>query len=344
MTPNATNTTDVLAVVSQSGPTITFFDATTYDVLDVLQVPAEPHELCFDSARRLLYAAITYKSGYYHANSGRASELVVIDADARRIVDVVDLTPDHAPHGLGLDPSGDLIWVSVEATESEPGGLIALDATTRERVRRISVDAPGPHWFALTPDGRRAYSANKEAPFVSVVDLASGALETRIEVPGSEGIAASLDGRYVYVAALKGEFGPGAVTGAGVRMIDTATNRVVRVLPTQGTVFPVHVTPGGLLLAGELRPAEGPDGPLGTQGPGLLHVYDAEGDPLGEVEVGAFPLTITSSPDGTLAYVSGVLSSTVTVVDLPTMKAARTLTVERTGEPGAHGLAYIPRP
>ncbi|MEU5436113.1 YncE family protein [Streptomyces sp. NPDC020719] len=281
-TLDSAHTTDVLAVVSQSGPTVTFFDAATHDVLDVLEVPAEPHELCFDPARRLLYASITYKSGYYHANSGRASELVVIDADARRVVDTVDLAPDHAPHGLGLDPSGELLWVSVEATATESGALIALDATTHERVRRISVDAPGPHWFALTPDGRRAYSANKEAPFVSVVDLESGALTARVEVPGSEGIAVSRDGRHVYVAATKGEFGPGPVTGAGVRMIDTATDRVVRTLPTRDTVFPVHVTSGGLVLAGELRPAEGPDGrPLGTQGPGLLHVYDEEGEERG---------------------------------------------------------------
>ncbi|MEU5436114.1 hypothetical protein AB0G73_22435 [Streptomyces sp. NPDC020719] len=58
--------------------------------------------------------------------------------------------------------------------------------------------------------------------------------------------------------------------------------------------------------------------------------------------MGAFPLTITSSPDGRLAYVSGVLSSTVTVVDLAALEVVRTLTVERAGEPGAHGLAYLP--
>ncbi|MCQ0025514.1 hypothetical protein M4914_22975 [Streptomyces somaliensis DSM 40738] len=39
---------DQLAVVSQSGPTVTFFDAATHEPLEVLQVPGEPHELCFD--------------------------------------------------------------------------------------------------------------------------------------------------------------------------------------------------------------------------------------------------------------------------------------------------------
>ncbi|MEU6479802.1 YncE family protein [Streptomyces sp. NPDC047017] len=344
-TTRSPRTGDVLAVVSQGSSSVTFFDAVGHGRLGVLPLPSQPHELCFDRARRLLYASITYRSGYYHANSGRARELVVIDPDARRIVDTVDLAPDHAPHDIRLDPVRDLIWISVEATDEETGGLIALDATTRERVRRVPVHAPGPHWFALTPDGRRAYSANKEAPFVSVVDLETGDPRDRIEVPGSEGIDISPDGRYVYVAAPKGDYRPGTVPEAGVRIIDTATGRTVRTLSTDNVVFPVHTTSQGLLLAGELRVSGGSDGAsLGTQQGGVLHIHDAQGEPLGQVPVGAFPLTITSSPDGRLGYVAAILDSTVTVVDLVAARVVTTLEVEQEGESGAHGLAYITAP
>ncbi|MEU3031626.1 YncE family protein [Streptomyces incarnatus] len=338
-------TGDMLAVVSQGSSTVTFFDAVGHGRLGGLPLPSQPHELCYDPARRLLYASITYRSGYYHANAGRARELVVIDPDARRIVDTVDLAPDHAPHGIRLDPVRDLIWISVEATAEETGGLLALDADTRERVRRVPVHAPGPHWFALTPDGRRAYSANKEAPFVSVADLETGESLEPIAVPGSEGIDISPDGRHVYVAAPKGDYHPGTVPGAGVRIIDTATGRTVRTLATDNVVFPVHTTSQGLLLAGELRVTAGSDGAsLGAQQGGVLHISDAEGEPLGRLPVGAFPLTITSSPDGRLGYVAAILDSTVTVVDLAEMKVVTTLEVEHEGESGAHGLAYIPAP
>ncbi|MCP9946891.1 hypothetical protein LUX12_22105 [Streptomyces somaliensis] len=110
---------DQLAVVSQSGPTVTFFDAVTHEPLEVLQVPGEPHELCFDPRRRLLHCTVTYRSGYYHAHTGRARELVVIDPDAHRVVEVLDLSPDEAPHGVLTDPVRDLLWVSVEGG---PGG------------------------------------------------------------------------------------------------------------------------------------------------------------------------------------------------------------------------------
>lgn len=343
MTQNAGNA-DVLAVASQSGSAVTFFDAAGFRRLAVLEVPNEPHELCFDPVRRRLYATITYRSGYYHANGGRAHELVVIDPDRRRITGVVDLSPERAPHGIALDPSGRLLWLSVEAYGDEQGALVALDADSLEPVRRVPVAAPGPHWFALTPDGARAYTANKEAPFLSVAGTGPAGAVGRIPVPGSEGIAASLDGRFVYAAAPKGDFATtGAVPDAGVRVIDTATGAVVRTHRTDGFVFPVHVTATDLVLAGELRIRAGGPG-LGEQAPGLLHVYGADGAEHGRVEVGAFPLTITSSPDGRYGYVAAVASSTVTVVDLVRLEEVATLRVDRRGEAGAHGLAYIPAP
>ncbi len=334
---------DVLAVVSQSGPTVTFFDALTHERLDVLEVPAEPHELLFDPDRRLLYCASAYVSGYYHAHQGREHRVTVIDPDTRKIVDTLDTAPDHAPHGLALDRARDRLYVSVEATDTAPGGVVVYDANTRQRIGRIPVHAPGPHWFAITPDGRRGYSTNKEAPFVSVLDLERDAFVGRVEVPGSEGLDVSRGGAYVYVAAPKADFGPEPTAPPGIRVIDTATGTVVRTLPTEGIVFPVHTTATGAVLAGELRMADGGGGALGAQTNGVLTVFAPDTlEPVGHVEVGVFPLTITSSPDGGVAYVSNVASSTVTVVDLARLTVLTTLEVDRAGEPGAHGLAYIP--
>ncbi|MFI2609733.1 YncE family protein [Kitasatospora sp. NPDC018619] len=343
-TDRTDRTGDVLAVVSQSGPTVVFFDAATDRLLDALDVPAEPHELCFDPTTRLLWCTTAYRSGYYHANTGRRTELTVIDADTRRIVEVVDLSPEHGPHGLALDAARHRLYVSVEASADRPGGVVVVDTRTRRPVGRIDTGAPGPHWFAVSPDGRTGYAANKEAPFVSVVDLDRGVLTARVAVPGSEGLAVSHDGRRAYVAAPYN--GPGAAASqAGIRVVDADTASVTAVLPTEGVVMPVHLTAGGRLLAGELRTAPGPDTGLGRQAPGRLTVFSADTHQrLASVEVGRFPLTITSSPDGRLAYVSSVVSSTVDVVDLDDVRTVARLTVPKLGEPGAHGLAYLPRP
>ncbi|CAM05845.1 DNA-binding beta-propeller fold protein YncE [Saccharopolyspora erythraea NRRL 2338] len=338
---------DVLAVASQSGPTVTFFDAVTHEQLDVLEVTAEPHELCFDPVRRVVYCTSAYRSGYYGDNAGRGREVTVIDADTRRIVDVLDLAPEHGPHGLALDTRRHRLYVSVEAGDSRPGGVVVIDTRTRRTVGRIDTMAPGPHWFAITPDGLSGYATNKEAPYVSAVGLdGDGDGLHRIEVPGSEGLAVTPDGAHVCVAAPKGDFGKPPAAPPGIRVIDTATNAVVRTVPTEHLVFPVHVTSTGLLLAGELvvDTSEGVSA-LGGHDFGRLSVFAAGTyEPLGGVGVGRFPLTITSSPDGSRAYVSAVASSTVSVVDLTSRELLDTLHVDRRGEPGAHGLAYIPAP
>ncbi|MGW0883065.1 YncE family protein [Streptomyces sp. NPDC002671] len=338
---------DVLAVVSQSGPTVSFFDAASDRLLGTTQVLAEPHELCFDPTQRLLWCTTTYDSGYYHANSGRRTELTVIDPDTRRIVEVVDLAPEHGPHGLALDPARRRLYVSVESTEDRPGGVVVIDTETRRPLGRIDTDAPGPHWFAIDPAGRTGYATNKEAPFVSVVDLERGTLTAKVEVPGSEGLAVSADGTHAFVAAPYGSFSGTTEErpATGIRVIDARTASVVVILPTANVVLPVHLTSTGKLLAGEVRMAPDPVSRLGRHAPGRLTVFSADTRKhVGEVEVGLFPLTITSSPDGRLAYVACVVSSTVDIVDLETLESLARLDVTKLGEPGAHGLAYIPRP
>ncbi|MFC6831055.1 YncE family protein [Streptomyces goshikiensis] len=340
---------DVLAVVSQSGADVSFFDAARHTPLGGVEVPAEPHELCFDPTRRLLWCTTSYRSGFYHANSGRRSELTVIDADTRRIAEVVDLAPEHAPHGLALDAARGLLYVSVEGGPDRSGGVVVIDTATRRPIGRIDTGAPGPHWFVVDATGTTGYASNKEAPFVSVVDLRLGKLTDRIEVPGSEGIAVSPDGSRVFVAAPYGSFagredGAGGRPANGVRIIDTARAGVTATLATEGLVFPVHHTATGRVLAGELRMAPDPGAPLGRHAPGRLTVFSGEGgERLGGIEVGLFPLTITSSPDGRTGYVACVVSSTVDVVDLESMRRLGRLEIGLRDGAGAHGLAYVPR-
>ncbi|MEV7770685.1 YncE family protein [Kitasatospora sp. NPDC086791] len=340
---------DVLAVVSQSGPTVSFFDAATDRLLDTLEVLAEPHELCFDPTQRLLWCTTAYHSGYYHAHGGRRTELTVIDADTRRIVEVIDLAPEHGPHGLALDAARHRLYVSVEGGPDRPGGVVVIDTRTRRPIGRIDTDAPGPHWFAVSTDGRTGYATNKEAPFVSVVDLDRGVLTAKVEVPGSEGLAVSADGTHAYVAgpylgfAGKPDAKPDATPG--IRVIDAGSAAVVATLPTGSPALPVHLTSTGRLLAGEVRSTPDPASGLGRQLPGRLTVFSADDHRhLGSVEVGLFPLTITSSPDGRFAYVSSVVSSTVDVIALDALTPVSRLTVPKRAEPGAHGLAYLPRP
>ncbi|MFI9812021.1 YncE family protein [Saccharothrix variisporea] len=310
--------TDQLAVACQDASTITFFTTDTWEPTTVLDVVAQPHELLFDHDRRLLLCSHAYRSGFYGDFTERAHEISLIDPDTHQVVDVIDVP--HAPHGLALKDN--LLHVSVEASEHEEGGIVVVDLDKRKVVDRFDVHAGGPHWVTL--NGDKAYTSNKEARFVTSVDLGTKATE-RIEVPGSEGIAS--DGRrYVYVST--------PVLGAqgvdrGVRVIDTEVDRVVRILPTEEYPMPVHVT-GDLVLVGENS----------LSGNGFLSVF-RDFERVARIEVGRFPLTLESSPDGRVAYVSNLMSGTVSIVDLAGLAVVKELDLATPGTAGPHGLAYL---
>lgn len=342
-----------LAVLSQSGCTVSFFDLATGARTHLIDVLPEGHELCFDPDRRMLYASHTYSDGYYLVHEAKGHQISVIDVDTHEIVDVIDLGPEHAPHAMHLDTSTGTLFVSVEEGPAGPGGILALDPKTGQVTARFSAEAPIPHSAALTPDGRKVYTANKQAPYVSAIDTATG--ETRrIAVAGSEGIAASPEGSRVFVATPT-IFAEGPHT---VEVIDTATDDIVHSIPLTSAAGPVHVTTDGKLLVGR----------WGTTDPTVWGTFDATGEPrsrsgslaifdaksyrpLGEVPIGIGPINITATPDATTAFVANLQSGTVTVADLHTYEVITTLEVDRGDHlspdrtipnQGAHGLALIP--
>ena len=83
--------------------------------------------------------------------------------------------------------------------------------------------------------------------------------------------------------------------------------------------------------------------------PGRLLVYSGDSpgtmELIGSAEVGVFPLTMMSSPDGGQVFVSAIASSVLNIFDLsdptrPRQINAIELPVKIAA--GTHGLAYVP--
>ncbi|GAA3528586.1 YncE family protein [Amycolatopsis ultiminotia] len=316
--------------------------ATTGDpvIVDLSGVPGGPHEVAYDPGRRRLYVAHTYVNGWYLSHEARDHRISVVDIDNAAVAEVFDIGADataaRAPHDLWFDTARDRLWVAVEADDaSRSGALIAVDPGTGAQIARIDADARAAHWFATSPDGSRAYTANKETPYVSVLDLETERLVARVEVPGgAEGITVGGDGR-AFVAGPCRLPGSPVTEPVGVRVIDCGSDEVVDLIEMAHAPGAVHVTSSGLLLAAELRVATG----LGDPVAGMLKIWSATTlEPLGEVPVGATILTIRSSADGKLAFVADCAGGLVTVVDLSTLRVVSTIK----DVTGAHGLAIIP--
>ena len=338
-----------LAVDSQSGQSLSFFDLSTGERTEYLSdLIAEPHEMCFDQQRNLLYISHTYRHGHFWAHGDYAHEISVIDCTTREIIEIIDVKPALGPHGLALDRQRDILYASVEEVgDQKGGGLIGIDLKTRTTIKSIESRSK-PHWFVMTPDGRKAYMSNKTQTWISVLDLIESSFGGKIEVPGCEEPGISPDGKFAYFPT------PGVTIGqppadASIKVVDTATDKIVNSFPTDLGPQGVLVTPLNTIMVGKYQfdpkaPATSPKALAGR-----LALYSADTYVLlGEVETDQAPLTMRCTEDGKTAFVANILVGTVSVVDLTTMKVVRILDVDTKPDPkknihlGAHGMAVLP--
>ncbi|MFE0437945.1 YncE family protein [Streptomyces nigra] len=177
-----------------------------------------------------------------------------------------------------------------------------------------------------------------------MLDLTERTLTGRIPAPyGTEEIAVSPDGRRAYAAgmALHHRTADGSAPPPTLLVVDTATHEVVAREPLTAPGCPVHVAADGRVLVG-LAPTDAGGGPLD----GRLTVLAADGlAPQAGAPVGQAPITIRTTPDGARAFVAGLRSGTVHVVDPADGSVSTVLDVDP-GDPdttqGAHGIACLP--
>lgn len=346
---------NTLAVVSQSGESLSFFDLGSGERIKQLSnLTKEPHELQYDPKTNLLYLTHTYEHGMYGNHGEYSHEITIIDCSNKMCgIDTIDVSPYRGPHGMALDRQHDILYVSVEGGMSDAnagGGIIGIDLRTRKVVKAIG-SGHSSHWFVMTPDGKKAYTCNKEAGYTSVLDLEKQKMVGKINLDGGcEQPGISNDGRWAYFPTPQLSFV--GVTNPSIEVIDTTTDEIVRSIPMDLGALAVHVDSKDRLLVGQYRLDfdEKAKRPVPLNGRLLVLSPEAQGYcELGTVDVELMPLTVFASPDASRAFVSNIFSGTVTIVDMDAMKVEKTLEVDivhrkdKAMHQGAHGLALVPR-
>ena len=267
----------------------------------------------------------------------------------KKVVDIIDTRPTKAPHGLILDQQKDTLYVSVEELpnqESDGGGIIAIDLLIRKVIKTIP-SAYKSHWFVMTPDAKKAYTCNKDASFISVIDLEREEMVGKIDVPGCEEPSMSLDGKYAYFPTPGFQFGKNPADPV-IKVIDTATDQVLDDIKMDKSALSTHVGSRGTIFAGSYTCAVSGSATHTADGAGLAMYHPETRQKLGEICAGVLPLTIRTSPDEKLGFLTSVTYGTVTVIDLESKTVLRTLEVDgkkrddKFMHVGAHGMAFIP--
>jgi DNA-binding beta-propeller fold protein YncE len=240
--------------------------------------------------------------------------LTVIALLERKRETVIDISPHKRPHGIVFLDRRTTVLVTSETSDA----VLEVSLNSLKVERTIPTGAKGSHMIALSPDRKRAYTANVWGGSVSVLDLEKGTLEKVIPIGEKpEGIDVGPDGR-IWV---------GVNDEAKVVVVDPRTLEVTHTIDTLPLPIRVKVTYDGKLAvvscatsdevvlidtakheivarialnAGKPAPAAG-----GAEGP-------ASGDANGPCA----PVGIVIDPDSRLAFVAESAADRVAVIDL----------------------------
>ena len=270
------------------------------------------HEVATSSDGRIAYVPIYGNSGVGRPGTD-GSTLSVIDVRAGKIAGRVDFGHGVRPHCVELGPKDGLLYVSTELDQA----ITVIDPHGLKIVAKIPTGAAESHMFAISNDGRRAYTANVGPGSVSVLDLETRKLITTISVaPRIQRIAFSRDERFIFTADQ---------SKPQLAVIDTAANTVTAWIPLPAIGYGGAATPDGRSLIVPLRSGN-QVAVVALDARKVTHV----------IEVPASPQEVLISPAGDVAYVSCDTSQKVAVIRLSDWRVEKLIDAG----PSADGLGW----
>jgi YVTN family beta-propeller protein len=225
----------------------------------------------------------------------------VIDGDTHKIVATVRV--GVSPAAMAVSPDRKSIYIANTGSDT----VSVLHTADNAVAKTIALPRGSrPIGLAVSPNGRWLYAADGGTNRVSVLDTGSNRVVTSVRV-GTQplGVAVAPDGKTVYAAN----------SGSGdVSVIDARTNRVVRTIPTGRFPSGVAVTPDGasVYVTNELS--------------GVTVINAGEGTVRARLR-SASPFSVTMSPEGDRAYVTGLGPGTLTAIDTGTDRVRSTVSV-----------------
>ena len=305
--PGGPGVTGTLLIGNKGENTVSFVDLASGRELGRAATGNMPHEIAISPDGR--QAAVV-------AYGGRTID--IFDVASRAKLRTIDLSPNEGPHGI--------IWLadgSILATTERSRSLVIVDTNAGDALRAIPTGQQGTHMVAVSPNGRRAYTANIGSGTVSVLDLEAGMKRRDIAVGGApEGIALTPDGRTLWVGDLQ---------GARVQAFDTESFERLAEVRTGPVPIRVAASPDGRWIV------------TSNLGCGCLSIIDARTRALArEVAVAGSDasrqVTIIFSADGRRLYAAETGRNQVAEVDLEAGRVLRRLPAGAQGD----GLAIAP--
>jgi YVTN family beta-propeller protein len=311
--PASTASTGVLLVANKGDRALGIIDPKSgVQVATVAENGNTGHEVIASPDGRIAYVPIYGDSGVGKPGSDGAN-LVVIDIASRKVVGNIDFGHGVRPHCPLFGPKDGMLYVSTELDNS----ITVIDPKSLKIVGAIPTGRPESHMFALTHDGRYAYTTNVGSGTISVLDIAARKTVDVIPVaPVIQRIALSVDDRFAFTSDQ---------SKPQLAVFDTAARKVTSWVPLADTGYGTAATPDGKWLVIAIPKAK-QVAVLNLQSMKIEH----------SIDVSAAPQEVVIRPDGAVAYVSCDASHKVAAISTSDWKVEKLIDAGA----GADGLAW----
>jgi YVTN family beta-propeller protein len=270
------------------------------------------HEVIASANGKLAFVPIYGNSGVGKAGTD-GSLIRVVDLGKRAVVGTIDFKKGVRPHCAIIGPKNHLLYVSTELENA----IAVIDPKSWKILDSIPTGQSESHMFAITSDGKTAYSANVGPGTVSVIDIDAKKVSKIIPVSAkTQRISISPDDKWVFTADQ---------TNPQVVVIDATKNEVAKRVDLPALGYGTAVTPDGKTLIIAI--------------PKLHQVAAIDLNTMNvttTVDVPKTPQFVLVRPDGKFAYVSCDASKQVAEIDLSNFKVRKIIQAGA----GADGLAW----
>jgi len=225
---------DTLLILHKLDDSFGFYDPSTGKLEAKVATGRKPHEFALSVDQRLAFIT-NYGADTYTETQPGGNTLTIVDLQQRKAIGEIDLGEYRRPHGIERGKSG-LFYVTTDF----PAALLIVDGRKRKIVHAIKLSNKLPHMVQVSPDERKAWTADAGSGTVSIIDLANRRQMASVEVGGVPmGLALDGPAKNLFVATR---------TGNMVVVVDAVANRVKRSVGIPGMPARVVLSPDGKLL------------------------------------------------------------------------------------------------
>ena len=301
----------LLVVANQKEHTVLVVDPDERRELAKVVVGVNGHEVMVSKDGRFAYVPIYGNSGVGRPGTD-GSTIDVIDLQESKLAATIDLGKPLRPHRAEWGPDG-MLYVTAELGNA----VDVIDPSTRKIVAEIPTGQKESHMLVISPDGRRAYTANVGAGSISVLDVAKRSLIATIPVAKMvQRISISPDGKRVFTHDQD---------APRIAVIDTTTNKMANWIEVPSSVYASEPTPDGRWLVTLDRNSH-------------AYVIDLESMKVAQIlKISGGASEILIRPGGDVAYLSGTGAGKIDVLDLHTWELQKPIELT----PGADGMSWL---